>query len=118
MFRKSVIAAATCCLATIANAQSIGGNYSVAGTNFNGSAYSGTARITLTSSTTCEIVWTTGGSTSSGICMRNGDAFSAGYELGDAIGLVIYHVMPNGVLDGLWTVAGQEGVGTEVLTPR
>lgn len=105
-------------LTTPASAQSIGGSYTVEGTNLDGSAYRGTARITLTSSTTCEIVWVTGGTTSEGICMRNGPSFAAGYVLGDAIGLVIYELRPDGVLEGLWTVAGAEGAGTEVLTPR
>ena len=101
-----------------ATAQSIGGSYSVAGTNFDGSPYSGTAEITLTSETTCVIEWTTGSSTSQGICMRNGDAFAAGYVLGDEIGLVVYKAMSDGSLHGLWTLAGKEGNGTEVLTPQ
>ena len=104
--------------ATVANAQSIGGDYAVKGANLDGSGYSGTARINLTSDTTCEIIWITGGTTSSGICSRNGDAFAAAYELGDAIGLVIYKMLPDGSLNGLWTIAGESGVGTEILTPR
>ena len=78
-----------------------------------------TARIVITSNTTCEIFWDTGGgSTAEGICMRNGPAFTAAYVMGNAIGLVIYEILPDGTLDGLWTVAGQRGNGTEVLTPR
>ena len=50
--------------------------------------------------------------------MRNDDAFAAGYVLGDEIGLVVYKVMPDGSLHGLWTIAGKEGNGTEVLTPQ
>ena len=64
------------------------------------------------------IEWTTGPTTSQGICMRNDDAFAAGYVLGDEIGLVVYKVMPDGSLHGLWTIAGKEGNGTEVLTPQ
>lgn len=101
-----------------ASAQNIGGNYSVEGTNFDGSPYSGTAEILLTSQTTCVIKWVTGGSTSDGICMRNDNAFAAGYVLGDAIGLIVYKVMEDGSLHGLWTIAGKEGNGTEVLTPQ
>jgi hypothetical protein len=104
--------------ASSAAAQSIGGTYDARGTNLDGSPYVGTATITLTSSTTCDIKWTTGGTTSQGICMRNGPSFAASYVLGRSIGLVIYNVMPDGSLDGLWTVAGAEGAGTEVLTPR
>ena len=100
-----------------AAAQSIGGNYAVEGTNLDGSPYSGTAEVTLTSETTCTIHWVTGSSTSDGICSRNGDAFAAAYVLGDAIGLVVYKVMEDGTLDGLWTIAAQEGSGTEKLKP-
>jgi hypothetical protein len=100
-----------------AAAQSIGGTYQVEGTNFDGSPYSGTAEITLTSETTCVIEWQTGGSSSQGICMRNNDAFSAGYVMGDAIGLVVYKVAPDGSMQGLWTIAGKDGNGTENLIP-
>lgn len=101
-----------------AAAQSIGGRYTVAGTNLDGSPYTGTATITLTSKTTCAIAWVTGGSTSSGICSRNGNAFAAAYVMGKAVGLVIYRVNADGTLSGLWTIAGQDGSGTEDLTPE
>jgi hypothetical protein len=99
-------------------AQSIGGEYTVAGTNLDGSTSSGQATITLTSETTCTIHWQTGTTSSDGICMRNGSAFSAGYVLGDEVGLVVYQVKENGTLDGLWTLPGKEGSGTEVLSPK
>lgn len=101
-----------------AAAQSIGGTYQVQGTNFDGSPYTGTAEITLTSETTCVIHWETGGSSSEGICMRNNDAFSAGYVMGDAIGLVVYKVNQDGSMQGLWTIAGKSGNGTENLIPN
>jgi hypothetical protein len=95
----------------------IGGRYQVAGTNLNGTTYSGEAEITLTSDTTCEISWTTGSTTSAGICMRNDDSFSAAYRMGEDVGLVIYKVSDDGAMQGLWTIAGNGGSGTEVLTP-
>jgi len=100
-----------------ASAQSIGGKYTVEGTNLDGSPYNGTAEITLTSDTTCTINWTTGSSTSQGICSRNDEAFAAAYVLGDAIGLVVYKVSEDGSMEGLWTIAGKDGNGTENLTP-
>ena len=103
------------CIAGEASAQNLGGRYQVIGRNFNGSPYSGTAEITVTSNNTCRIAWTTGGTTSSGICMRNGIAFSAAYSLGGKIGLVIYEIKNDGSLDGLWTIADQNGVGGERL---
>jgi hypothetical protein len=110
--------AAACCLATTVQAQSIGGNYVIDGTNIDGSKYGGRAEITLTSNTTCEIVWVTGSTQSSGICSRNGDAFAAAYELNGDVGLAIYRLQANGVLNGVWTIAGQDGVGKEILVPR
>ena len=118
MGRILLLAGVAMAFASPALAQNIGGNYDVAGTNLDGSSYGGTAEIVVTSDTTCEIYWTTGGSTSQGICMRNGNAFSAGYSMGEAVGLVIYEVMDDGSMEGLWTIAGQSGTGTEKLTPQ
>ena len=98
-------------------AQDVGGNYTVSGTNLDGSAYKGTATISVKTSTTCEIAWQTGPMASSGICMRNDDSFAAAYQLGKDVGLVIYKMGSDGTLNGLWTIAGQDGNGTEVLTP-
>jgi hypothetical protein len=100
-----------------ASAQSLPGNYQVEGKNLDGSAYSGTAEIVATSETTCRIVWKTGGTTANGICMRNGDSFAAGYVLGESVGLVVYKMNADGTLEGVWTIADQEGVGEETLTP-
>jgi len=117
MRRVLLLAAAAALLAQPASAQSIGGRYRVQGTNFDGSPYGGEAEITLTSGTTCQIVWITESTSSSGICMRNDNSFAAGYVMEDKVGLVIYKLMPDGSLNGLWTISGQEGNGTEVLVP-
>ncbi|MFD1327311.1 hypothetical protein [Mycoplana ramosa] len=92
------------------------GTYTVEGTNLDGSSYGGTATITLESDTTCSIEWQTGDTASQGVCMLNDNAFAAAYVLDDAIGLVVYEVKPGGVLEGVWTITGQDGSGTEVLT--
>ena len=113
-----VLTAALMLAGSAAAAQDVTGHYLVKGTNLDGSIYVGEAQITATSEFTCEIVWQTGGSTSSGICMRDGNAFSAGYELNGKVGLVIYLIQDDGTLDGTWTVAGVNAVGTEVLTPN
>ncbi|MDG4881526.1 hypothetical protein [Mesorhizobium sp. WSM4884] len=117
--RKLILTLAMLGVASVpAAAQSIGGTYTVSGTNFDGSSYGGEATITLTSETTCTIHWETGSSTSDGICMRNDNAFSAGYVMGKEIGLVVYKVEDDGSLHGLWTIAGKDGNGTETLTPK
>ncbi|MFO1158276.1 MAG: hypothetical protein U1E60_05525 [Reyranellaceae bacterium] len=104
-------------IAGAAAAQSVGGNYTVAGTNPNGSTYTGTARITPSGST-CNITWQTGSTSSTGICMLANKAFAAFYKLGSDFGLVVYELQPDGSLKGYWTIADKEGVGGEILTPK
>ncbi len=99
------------------SAQSIGGNYRVSGTNFNGSGYHGTATIAFSGNSNCHISWITGSTTSYGSCMRKGATFAAGYILSGAVGLVLYELRPDGSLVGTWTLAKQPGTGTETLTP-
>lgn len=111
------------CAATLLNsapaaAQDLVGRYEVAGQNPSGSTYSGIATIRGTSGGRCEIRWTLRNTPpSEGFCMRQGDVIAAGYRLGATIGLVVYRLGPDGVLNGTWSIAGQEGVGQERLTP-
>jgi hypothetical protein len=104
-------------LAGAAQAQTVGGTYTVAGTNPNGSSYSGTAQITPSGST-CRIVWQTGATSSQGVCMVANKAMAAFYKLGSDFGLVVYEIKPDGVLTGYWTIVDKDGVGGEVLTPK
>jgi hypothetical protein len=110
------VAAVFALSATGATAQTPSGQYRVRGTNPDGSGYGGTVVITPTSDTTCRITWDTG-STSVGICMVAGKTVAASYSLAGRIGLVLYQMQPDGVLNGVWTVADQPGGGTEILTP-
>jgi hypothetical protein len=115
--RKFVLAAALLTAGCVtAGAAEVGGKYEVRGKNPDGSRYSGTAVITATAEYTCRITWKVGNS-SNGICMLNGKAFAAGYTLGDNVGLVIYELRDDGTLDGKWTVADEDGVGSEILIP-
>ncbi len=100
-----------------AAAQSVGGSYAVKGTNFDGSPYGGTAEITPSSNSTCRIVWKTGSATSTGTCMLANKAFAAFYKLGSSFGLVVYEVLADGTLKGVWTIADKNGAGTETLIP-
>lgn len=90
--------------------------YNATGTNPDGSAYKGAVSIDILSSTTFGIKWTIGGSTYEGFGMRRNDALAATYMIDGVPGLVIYQVQGNG-LDGLWSVKGKDGSGTEHLTP-
>jgi hypothetical protein len=99
-------------------AQDIGGSYIVQGTGFDGQAYGGEAEIVVTSDVTCEITWVTGGQVSEGICMRQNDVFAAAYVLSGRTGMVIYTVNADGSMQGTWTIAGMNAVGTESLYPK
>ena len=110
--------AAAAFIASPALAQKVGGKYSVKGTNFDGSSYSGTASIEPSSNSTCRIEWHTGGSNSAGFCMLAGGSLAAAYKLNDSVGLVLYELQDDGSLKGIWTIADKSGSGTEVLTPE
>ncbi len=103
-------------LAGMARAQTVGGTYSVHGTNADGSSYSGTAEITW-NGPACSISWQTGGSNSTGACLLTGNSFGAAYQLGDAPGLAVYELQPDGTLKGQWTTIGAPGIGSETLSP-
>ena len=40
------------------------------------------------------------------------------YRQGDNVGVTMYHINDDGSLEGAWTVAGQNGSGSEKLTPQ
>lgn len=92
--------------------------YDVTGTNPNGSRYTGTLAVEIISNTTFSVRWNIGGSVYRGFGMRMNDALSMTYTLGGNPGLVIYRAKGDGEFEGLWAVRGQEGNGTERLTPR
>jgi hypothetical protein len=50
--------------------------------------------------------------------MRMNDTLAATYLVNGEPGLIIYQVGDNGVLSGLWAIRGQNGNGTDRLTPR
>ena len=88
------------------------------GTNPNGSKYTGTATVEVISDTTFLIKWKIGSTTYSGFGMRMNDTLAATYMVNGEPGLIIYQVGDNGVLSGLWAISGQNGNGTDRLTPR
>ena len=88
--------------------------YTVSGTNADGSPYSGTVRI-IESRDSCRIEWRTPTLTV-GVCARHGDAFAASYSLDGTMGVVVYRRRGD-ALEGRWALSGVSGAGTEVLTP-
>jgi len=117
MATRLAIGVAVLLVSANVQAQSVGGSYSVSGTNINGSAYSGTAQITAVGSG-CRITWQTGSTSSTGVCMLANKAFAASYQLSGATGMAIYELHTDGSLHGWWTITDKTGVGTETLTPR
>lgn len=96
----------------------IGGRYRVEGRNADGSTYSGLAEISGTAGGNCTIRWAIVDTPASqGFCMRQGEVFAAAYRLNNQLGLTVYRVDRAGVLDGTWSIAGQERVGRERLVP-
>lgn len=91
--------------------------YKATGTNPDGSPYTGTVSIKILSDTTFAIKWTIDGTVYEGFGMRRNDALAATYTIEGEPGLVVYKVDGNG-LDGLWSIRGHSGSGTEHLTPN
>jgi hypothetical protein len=106
--------------ATLARAESLtlSAHYDATGTNPDGSKYTGDVAVRILSDTTFAIEWTIAGTVYKGFGMRRNDALAATYLIDGEPGLVIYQVAPKGGLDGLWAVRGENGNGTEKLTPR
>ena len=106
-------------VATIARADvlTLSTTYNAAGTNPDGSKYTGTVGIKVISEKTFTIHWKIGDETYDGFGMRNGDALAATYMLDGKPGLVIYRLGDGGVLNGFWVVRGENDGGTEQLTP-
>lgn len=91
--------------------------YSVRGTNPDGTAYGGQLDGVRRADGTWVLTWRVGGSVVEGIGLVQGDVLAAAYPAGGgAAGLATYRILPDGRLEGSWTVG--EGVGRETLTPR
>jgi hypothetical protein len=122
MFRSLIVVA---CLvsATLANTLAsaetltLAPKYDAAGTNPDGSAYTGAVTVQILSDTTFAIQWLIAGTVYKGYGMRRNDALAATYTINGEPGLVLYKVDGNG-LDGIWTIRGENGNGTEHLTPH
>jgi hypothetical protein len=115
---RTMAAFAFCLLAApaLADPMTLAKHYKATGTNPDGSQYSGDAMVDVISDTTFSIVWTIAGAKYKGFGMRQNDALAATYQIDGEPGLVIYKVDGNG-LNGSWAIRGQNGAGTERLTP-
>lgn len=115
---RTIAALVFCLLAipALADSMTLAKHYKATGTNPDGSTYTGDVKVEIISDTTFSIVWTIGGSKYKGFGMRRNEALAATYEIEGEPGLVIYQVDGNG-LNGAWAIRGQNGNGTERLTP-
>jgi hypothetical protein len=93
-------------------ATDVAGVYELTGNNLNGIAYEGGLTVTQKGET-YQFVWETG---DLGVGIRLGDAIAVSFrEAGSTTpcGVAAYHVLPDGTLDGKWSVIGLEKAGTE-----
>ena len=91
-------------------------HYKATGAGPDGSQYTGEVTIDITSDTTFAISWDIGGTIYKGFGMRRNDVLAASFFSGKSSGLAMYQVQGDG-LDGQWTFKGENGSGTEHLTP-
>lgn len=92
------------------------GTYALAGSNPDGSPYSGTVELAHGPNATWRITWRIAEQELEGIALEQGGVLAGAYLLGGEPGVVAWRVLPDGTLRGTWTVDG--GVGTETLTPK
>jgi hypothetical protein len=120
MIRRLLCAVVFLAAAVAANAEplKLAHNYDAVGTNPDGSKYTGTATVSIISDTTFTIEWTIGSEIYKGFGMRRNDALAATYTINGEPGLIIYQVDDKGVMRGLWAVRGEDGNGSEVLSPH
>ena len=120
MMRRFVYAVAFLAVSAAANAEplKLAAKYDAAGTNPDGTGYAGTVLVDVISDTTFRIEWSIAGTTYKGFGMRNNDTLAATYTIDGEPGLMIYKVDDKGTLRGLWAVRGENGSGSEVLTPH
>src|SRR5579871_410391 len=120
MIRKFICIAVLLAAGAVAHAEplKLAPKYNDVGTNPDGSKYIGTANVTIISDTTFSIEWHINGATYKGFGMRMNDALSATYMIDGEPGLVIYKVDDKGVLRGVWAIRGENGNGSEILTPQ
>jgi hypothetical protein len=100
-------------LASLTNGKGIGGNYSVTGTDENGSPYKGTLEITERGPV-YQFSWTVG-SKYEGIGIRTEDLISVawGANSKDICGVVQYEITDHGLENGKWGIYGNNALGSE-----
>jgi hypothetical protein len=97
-------------------AQPASGVYDLAGTNPDGTPYSGLLMLIERGRGAYQVEWNVSGQRIVGWGMAQGDALAASYVLDGRIGVVLYR-QSGDVWRGIWSVAGGSA-GAETLSPR
>ena len=99
--------------ATHSSGSGLGGDYTVSGTNPDGSAYQAKLSVTPEGGG-YSFSWS---NNVSGFGIKQGNTVSIGFG-GTRCGFVAYEIKPNGSLDGVWGGYGTDKTGTEKATRR
>ncbi len=91
----------------------LSGLYHVTGTNPDGRPYQGTLTIESRGEV-YTLLWEIGSTSIEGVGLLKGDTLSAGWECG----VVVYSVLEDGSLEGVWALCGESRVGTERAVPQ
>jgi hypothetical protein len=94
------------------------GLYDVAGVNMDGTPYTGVAEIRQAGLASFAILWQVGQTRIEGIGMASGRTIAVVYGAQQRPGIGIYNLLPDGKLEGEWTIFGASALGRETLTPR
>jgi hypothetical protein len=115
--RRALIALLLASIASPAWAQR-DGLYDVAGTNLDGTEYTGLAQIRAVGLNSFNIVWRLGNQLVEGVGMASGRTIAVTYGQAQRPGMGIYTLNPDGTLEGEWTIIGAPAIGRERMTPR
>ncbi len=93
----------------------LAGSYEIHGATADGKQYTGTAGIVKIGGEMYKGTWTTGGTTTQGICFRDGDILSCGWSEKNDLGVMAYLVGDDNSLDGVWFEENHTKLGKEFL---
>lgn len=102
-----------------AQTQDLAGRYAVTGENPQGQGrYSGMAEVVRTGET-YQVAWEIAADVFIGTGIYQDGLFSVSYQIpGRTPGIVVYRVYPDGSLSGVWSILGQQALGTEAWKPQ
>src|SRR5262245_49840614 len=98
--RLFLVAGIIAAVSTAAAAEDLSGHYLVRGTLANGTKYTLTADIVMTSETTCDVKWSDG---SDGVGLLDGTTLSIGSIIHGKPQVGVYKVAADGSMEGIFT---------------